>query len=313
MTTSNSVDFSVTRDNLIEVALKHIGALGDGETPSSTQYSEAAILLNMLVKAKQADGMPLWALKTGYILPTTGTSSISLGPSGGNASLSYDHTNTSAAAALGDSTIDVDSITGFSASDYIGIELSDSTIQWTTINGAPSGSTITLTNILTGSVSDNADVYGYTTKLQRPLRIIDAYINNIPDESEYNLNIVPYSDYNSSSGNTNESVPNQVYYDPQLTEGVLWVSPRFFAGDHVIKIRFHRPFEDFDASSDTPDFPQEFYLPLMTSLASLLAPKNGVPLDERKTLLAESTMMWNAALENGTEEGSIHLQPNSRY
>ena len=310
MTTSGTVSFSVTRDNLIEAALKHISALGDGETPSATQVTEASLLLNMLVKSKMADGMPLWALKTGYILPFTGSSSVSVGPAGGAATNSYTVTTTSAAASSGASTIIVTSATGFANAFYIGIELTDSTIQWTTINGVPSGTTITLTAALTGDVALGAQVYAYQTKMQRPLRVIDAYLKNIVSNTEHKINIVPYTDYNALGNHTDASIPNQVYYDPQLDNGTFFVYPRFLTGDYLIQIRYHRPFEDFNAASDTPDFPQEFYLPLMVSLASLLAPKNGVPLDERKTLAMEAIGIWAQALSNGTEEGSVYMQPN---
>jgi len=312
MATSGSVDFSVSRDQLIESALKHIGALGDGESPSATQLSEAAVVLNMLVKAKMADGMPLWALKTGYILPQTGSNSIDLGPSGDHATLSYTQTTTSTASASAASTISVTSATGFADGYYIGIELSDSTMQWTTINGAPSGTTITLTTVLTGAVSSGAIVYVYQTKLQRPLRVVDAFLYNIDSDTQIQLNISTHVDFFSSYDNTTTGVPNSLYYNPQLVDGVAYVQPQFLTGDYLISFRFHRPFEDFDAAGDTPDFPQEFYLPLMVSLASLLAPKNGVPLDERKLLIQEATALWEDALENGTEEGSISFQPRSQ-
>jgi len=68
MATSGSTDFNVTRDQVIAGALRLCGALGQGETPTATQVSEAAEALNMLVKAWQADGMPLWVIKN-YTLP----------------------------------------------------------------------------------------------------------------------------------------------------------------------------------------------------------------------------------------------------
>ena len=182
-------------------------------------------------------------------------------------------------------------------------------MHWTTINGVPSGTTITLTDVLTDDVASGNIVYCYQTKIQRPLRIIDAKIYNVTDDNEYNIQVNPYIDVRLSSDG---GIPNQLWYDPQLLHGVVQVYPRFVAGADIIKIRFHRPFEDFDVAGDTPDFPQEFYLPLMTGLASLLAPKNGVPLDERRTLMREAEFIWMQALSNGTEEGSIMFQPNSQ-
>ena len=62
MATSNSTNFATSRDNLISGALRIAGAIAQGETPSATLVSETAEALNMIVKAKQADGMPLWGL-----------------------------------------------------------------------------------------------------------------------------------------------------------------------------------------------------------------------------------------------------------
>lgn len=312
MTTSGSIDFSVSRDDLIEAALKHIGALGDGESPSATQLTEAGKILNMLVKAKMSNGMPLWALKTGYILPQTGTSQIDLGATGDHATLSYTQTTTSAAAVDGASTIVVTSATGFTNGYYVGVAQDDGTMHWTTINGVPSGTTITLTDVLTDDVASGSYVYVYQTKIQRPLRIIDVFRLDVASSTRSPINIVTYQQIRSLGDLTTASMPNQFYYDPQLVDGVATVYPRFYGGQELLEIRFHRPFEDFDAAGDTPDFPQEYYLPLYVTLGWLLAPKNGVPLDERKLLALESKLLWDEALSYGTEEGSVFIQPDLR-
>lgn len=79
MTTSGVTTFNVTRDQLITGALRMIGVIAQGETPSSTQVSEAAEALNMMVKAYEADGMPLWGL-TEYAVPmTAGVNSYNIG------------------------------------------------------------------------------------------------------------------------------------------------------------------------------------------------------------------------------------------
>ena len=68
MTTSNSYNFSINRDELVEGALRLCGVIAQGETPSATQVTEASRMLNLMVKAWEADGMPLWALTT-YTIP----------------------------------------------------------------------------------------------------------------------------------------------------------------------------------------------------------------------------------------------------
>lgn len=63
MSTSGTTDFSLTRDDIIKRALRLIGVIAQGETPTTDQVTEASVALNSLVKAWQADGMPLWAIK----------------------------------------------------------------------------------------------------------------------------------------------------------------------------------------------------------------------------------------------------------
>jgi hypothetical protein len=70
---------------------------------------------------------------------------------------------------------------------------------------------------------------------------------------------------------------------------------------------YQRPFEDFDAATDNPDFPQEWYDAVTYGLATRLAPEYGVPNTERKTLWQEMSIIKQEALNFGTEEGSLYF------
>ena len=59
----SAYDYTQTRDNIISRALRILGVVAQGETPTATQVTEASQALNGLVLAWQADGMPLWAIK----------------------------------------------------------------------------------------------------------------------------------------------------------------------------------------------------------------------------------------------------------
>jgi hypothetical protein len=63
MPTSNSYDWSATRADIIQGALRKIGALGDWETPTNEQVTVSAAALQALIKAWQADGMQVWVMK----------------------------------------------------------------------------------------------------------------------------------------------------------------------------------------------------------------------------------------------------------
>lgn len=306
MATSGSVDFSVTRNELIETAMKHGGILAEGQTPSSTQYTEGAILLNMLVKARQVDGMPLWALARGYLLPISNVSTLAF--SGSHIVSSYNHTTTSAAASSGATTIVVTATTGFADTRVIGVELEDGTMQWTTQSGAVSGSTITLAAALTDDVSSGADVYVYntTSRITFPKRVLHANRYTPSAGTSSPITLMAREQYYELGNRESESTPSQLYFEPGMTPALFWY-PRFSNGDSIIEFTYHKSYEDFDASSDTPDFPQEWYLPIMMELAYLLASKYGVALDERKSMLQEATMYREMALSNNYPESSIYL------
>lgn len=79
MSTSNSTNFSTDRDKIINGALRLVGAIGQGETGTSYQISEAAETLNMMVKHFMTYGMPLWAVKSTAIPLVEGVYSYSIG------------------------------------------------------------------------------------------------------------------------------------------------------------------------------------------------------------------------------------------
>lgn len=81
MATSNSTDWSLNRDQVITGALRKLAVLPSGGTPSANQVSDCAASLNAIVKAFQADGMPLWKISSQSFTVVDGTSSYTVGPS----------------------------------------------------------------------------------------------------------------------------------------------------------------------------------------------------------------------------------------
>jgi len=80
MSTSGSTDFTLTRAQVITGALRKLGVLASGGTPTAAQTSDGAQALNSLVKAFHADGMPLWAIQSTTFTVTSGTSTYTIGP-----------------------------------------------------------------------------------------------------------------------------------------------------------------------------------------------------------------------------------------
>lgn len=310
MATSGSVDHSVSRDNVISDALMMVGAIGPDDTAPATWVTQASRFLNNILKSWHGLGVSLWAQKTGYILPITDTNSILLGPSGGAATSTYVQTTLSAAASTGASTVTVTLATGIAASYYIGIELDDDTIHWTTVNGALSGTVVTLTAVLPSGATSGNYVYAYQTKIQRPIHLLDAYLHNQTSGMDSQIEVVAKSQYDLYSSKTSVGVPNQISYDPQLTNGVAYIAPQFTDGRQIITIIFQRPFEDFDTSGDTPDFPQSMYDAATMALAVRLAPIYGMPAQDRAVLRQEAKEALTLALESDMEDGSFQIIPD---
>lgn len=78
MTTSGVTTFTMTRDEIIYAAVRKCSAIADGGTLSTTQLSNASQALNAMLKAFQADGMPLWEIKD-YTFSLTATRTYNIG------------------------------------------------------------------------------------------------------------------------------------------------------------------------------------------------------------------------------------------
>ena len=317
MALSNSVNWSVDRDTMIKTSMQYMGALGIGETPTTTDYTENSILINMLVKHLQADDIQLWIRKYGYILPHTSVSSVDLGADGDNVADSYVRTTLSADAASGASSVTVASATGISAGT-VGIELDNGEVQWTTIS-APSGSSLPLLgDTLDAAATTGNNVYAYQTKVTRPTTILDAFRRQSSDNIDTPLVRLTESGYNNLSDKTTESVPIQWFYDETLNfgastapgNGKFYFWPRWEDGKSVIVIRYTKPFDDLDASTNDFEFPQMWYLPIMLGLSWLLANKYGLPIKERDNFYQQFLMTKTAALAFDQEDGSLFISPS---
>ena len=304
------MDFGYTRTQVIESALRKCGVLRANVSASSDQLTDGALVLNAILKSFASSGMPLWAIKEGAVFPIHDINTVTLGPSGGHAATTWVHTQLAAAGAAAATTITVDSITGMSASDQIGVELDSGNMFWTTISGAPSGTTVTLASGLTTAAAIDSHVYTYTNKTVRPLKIIQAQKLDYTNSSETPINIVSRDEFLRLSNKTAEGEPNQIWYDPQITRGVLSFYPRFSNGNSIIKIYFQRPFEDMDAAGDTLDFPQEWESAIVWELAAQIGFDKGVP--ERKLGMIQQKAVYEKTKveEFGQEEGSVFLIPN---
>lgn len=310
MTTSGSVDFSMQRDDIITFALKKISVLPTGGTATTNQKADAATELNMMVKHMQIDGLQLWTKKQGFMFLAADQSVYQLGGSSyDHATNSYVKTQLSADAAASATSLSVDSITGISNADQIGIVLDDGTLHWDVVNGAPSGTTITLTTGLASAASTDAYVFAYTSNITKPLRIYSMHRRNTSG-TDADLTPVSLDEYNDLANKASDGKVTEfaVRQDNLFTEVYAW--PETDDVSDVVMFWYQRPFEDFDASTDTPDLPQEWYLTLGYMLAMHLAITYGVP-DRIRSEVRNMALSLNIDIESwDQEDASIYFQPD---
>ena len=305
MATSSSYNWSLTGTEIITEALELIGVLGAGGTLNSDDQATCLRSLNGMVKTYASKGIGLWKNVKASLIPSYEGYSYSIGPSGDNCSTGMYKTELSATSDSGDSTITVDSDDNITNGDYIGVELDDKSVQWTTVNGVPAADVVTLTAALTDDVSVDSHVYNYTSLIQRPTEIVEARsVSSSGNESP--LSIVSRQQYMALSNKTSTGPAGQIYYDPLLTDGKMYVWPACSDVQEYIKFTCKIQIEDFDSASNDADFPQEWLLPLAWNLAVIVAPKFGKQLDQ--VFLATAIDMLQSVKDFDHENTPIYLR-----
>lgn len=323
MALSGSFDISATRTIICQAAFRKLGVLAEGQTATSASVELAVEALNFMMKAWQSEGMPVWYLKTLYIYPDDeagqSVGSVDLGPSGDHVSEELILTKLTDNAASGTSTITVSitsavDVVGTTVNaDNIGVELSDGTIHWTTISSGGGTATVVLASGLTGAAVSSNRVYAYTTKAQRPTEL--ELVQRVEAATGDRIAVLPVSlsEILSQTSPTAEGPPIRYNYQATLTNGTFRHWPRFQDGKTYLELLAQNPFDDIDAATNNPAFPQEWYEALVYGLAVRLAPEYKLPLQERLMLKEEAKLMKDRAEMAAREAASIFLQPETNW
>jgi hypothetical protein len=242
MTTSGSINFSVSRDDLITEALMHIGALPEGGTPTAAQISDASRTLNIMIKRWMAKpGIDLWAIDTVTLALVTNQATYTTGVA-------------------------------------------------------------TFTRTDTGAAVSATYIKAILEAVVRDSNSIDLPVTIVSREEYFNLG------NKASSGRV-----NQIYFQPNLASSTISVYPVSSNSTDTLRLIVKRTLEDFDATGDTPDFPQEWYEALYLGLAARLARPYRLPISERASLKQEADEALEEVMDWNVEQGtSIKITPSPR-
>lgn len=159
---------------------------------------------------------------------------------------------------------------------------------------------------------------GQTLNVPAPLKIIQAYTRDLISMTDIPMNVYTHNDYNllaTKTAQNPQGYPIHIWYEISNQNQVgtihLWPSPDAYSqSNRTVTIVYQRPFEDFNSSTDNPDFPQHWLNALIFNLADVLSYEVGLPLMDRNLLKAQAEKAHEEALSFGTEEGSLFLMPD---
>jgi hypothetical protein len=229
MAASGIYAYQLTRNQLIESALRKLGVLAEGQTPSTQNYADGMMALNTVISQLRAVGMPLWARSEYTFTPTTNTYTIGT---------------------------------------------------------------------------------GMTLSTPFPVKLLQAFRTDTG--AKIPLEIVAREDFNILPTSSNGS-PIKINYQPFVNYGTisLWPTPAS-TNTATVTLVYQRPYQYFTTSTETMDFPEEWYTAIIYHLAVRLAPEWGVPLPDRQMLMQEAKMYTEDAAMVGQEDGSFFVMPERR-
>jgi len=312
---SNSFDFELNRNKLFEEVLYGVGALGQGNAPSAFQIQRCVNGVNQLIQSWQgpgnlSPGVEVWARKTATLFLQKDQVEYQLGPTGDHCTASFVETTLSADSASSDTTWDVTSDTGIADADIIGVLMDNGSIHWDVVSGAPVSDVVTVVTGPTALASAGAKVYAYTSKIMRPTSIVIAMTRE--DDGD-DLVMTPYKtreDYESIIDKDQAGTPNKYYYEGELVDGRIYFNfaPDDLPNNTKVRMVIRRPFSDFDAATDTADFPPKYHRAIKWNLMLEIAPMFSKPVTQEMKDNATNSLIL--AQQAGPEEVEMYFQPD---
>ena len=263
MTTSGSSNFDLTRNELLASALRKVGAIAQGESANAEQISEASEALNVLTK--NLEGFRLWKREW--------------------------WTKTFSAAG---------EVTGTDALIYTCIRSHTSSTADKPITGANYKSYWKQTGS-TGGVWADATAYSAIGEFQFDADVIGiekAFLRYAGSDTP--LGILSFDKYLEISTKDDFGEPSHLGIEQSIRlKGYLWPQPN--NTDYILNVLQYAKLEDFDASSDNPDFLTRWLRYLVFALAADLGPEYGVAMERQRYLDAKAEILKTKLFQNDPE------------
>ena len=300
MATSGSVNFSQDAESIVRDVLYASNSLSPGEDLEEHLSQMTIRCLNRMFKALQSTGVLIWTYQEAYLFPNLTNNAYTIGEAGtAHFTDSAVITTLTAAAASSATTLSLVS-TGMTVGDYVGIELTAGTRQWTTIATIPGATSITITDALTSAAASGNNVFTYTTKSKYPISIPSVRYYDYSAALERPLQEDERSNYYDTPDKSISATTNMYFYDAGNQQtGTLNIFPLPDDIADYMKVTYERQIQDIDSLSDSIDFPSQWYNAIIYMAAVDLSPFLRIKADD--DLRERAEYYYNKALRTNVE------------
>tara|TARA_R110000868_G_scaffold48791_2_gene157968 strand:- start:1311 stop:2309 length:999 start_codon:yes stop_codon:yes gene_type:complete len=324
MATSGTTTFTVTRDQIIEAALRSLAVLEEGATPGPNALENASFSLNLILKKWQSEGIKVWTIKE-YILPLVpNQTSYTIGPSA-----TY---NLNAAkplrliqAYLRNLSNDTSSVgkisltsggTGYTVQPTNPVSATGGTGSGAAFNLTFTGASVTSVMLAnTGgssyTVGDVLTMAGGTFTTAATVTV-DSLLSVYTDMP---MTVISQQEYNMLSSKQSQGNVNTVYFKPWRDYGEVsvFLTPNTFtAENYELHLFVQTPIEDISSANQNFDFPSEWFLALKWNLAADLASDYEKTLTDKQYYEQKASMLKNELMDWDIEWSSTFFQPDAR-
>ena len=274
----------------VEKALRTLRVLDRNQPLQADDRNDAIDALNQTTNYISTKYNHLWLEDLCIVLCKANQPSYDIGVGGQYVVRQSDlkTVTTTVGALVGATSLTLSSAAGIASGDTIAVLLDNQTSFFTTVNGAPVGNVVTLSDALIESVASGNTVYSFAEEAPRPLRIRNAQYADAFNNSEIPIQSFSRDTYfDQPVKQTSGSVSNW-YYDPQLSTGKLYLWPVPYADKNVVRFTAQRPFRITVNNIDSIDFPDEWFLCIVFMTAAVMMDEYGVPADRQQLIQAKA-------------------------
>lgn len=196
----------------------------------------------------------------------------------------------------------------------VGVQLDSGVREWSYViskDEVLDPPTITISEALTADSAQSSIVYGYTDKVDRPLKILQARYSDRVEGSEIPTEKWSRSEYFDQPDKRTQGTVVQWYYSPQLSDGELYVWQTAFSVNNLLSFTYTRPLEITTEILDSPDIPAEWADPIKWAVARDLGVEFGINEARFNRLNFKAETALELALGFDEEDSYIVFQPDT--